>query len=272
MYTDSARRKTPTRAHSPTLLDHIALDIVITMADGHKCAKDANVKWILGGVGLALLAAGAARAVVVGSQSGIVIVVIAGGLLIISPFVIDRLESISAGTASVEVRFTQQVIDLGAPKTAKILRRTALADLAESYSFVHLELPDDRYHDARIYLQDLLVERAAAIAQTEKLDAREVRTLLKDGSAVIRVLALGLMSGDPSLADGASIAAAIGTSRSKNEQYHALRLAERCWTRLPKLDRQTIRVVLEGEVSNNAIPPESDRRQLADAVLKLPVG
>jgi hypothetical protein len=189
-----------------------------------------------------------------------------------SPFVIDRLESVSAGTASVEVRFTQKVIDLGAPKVAKILQRTALADLAESYSFVHLELPDDRYHDARVYLQDLLVERAAATAQVEKLDAREVRALLADGSAVIRVLAVGLMSGDTSLADGPSIAAAIGSSQSKNEQYHALRLAERCWNRLPKPDRQAIRVVVEEAVSSGAIRPGNDRRPLAEAILGLPLG
>lgn len=231
--------------------------------------KNTTVKWILGGVGLALLAVGAVRAVTAGGQSGIVVVIIVGALLVISPFVIDRLESVSAGTTSVEVRFTQKVIDLGAPKVAKVLQRTALADLAESYSFVHLELPDDRYHDARVYLQDLLVERAAATAQTEKLDAQEVRTLLSDGSAVIRVLAVGMMSGDPSLADGPSIAAAIGASQSKNEQYHALRLAERCWHRLPKLDRQTIRVVVEEEVSSGAIPPDGDRRLQADAILGL---
>lgn len=68
--------------------------------------KDTWVKWILGGVGLALLAAGAVRAVAVGGQSGIVIAIIVRAPLIISPFVIDRLESVSAGTTSVEVRFT----------------------------------------------------------------------------------------------------------------------------------------------------------------------
>src|SRR5205814_1346910 len=104
-------------------------------SSGSWLCEDLRMKWILGAVGFVLLAAGAARAVATGGQSGIVIVITAGALLAISPFVIDRLESVSAGTASVEVRFTQKVIDLGAPKAAKILQRTALAELAESYSF-----------------------------------------------------------------------------------------------------------------------------------------
>jgi hypothetical protein len=229
------------------------------------------VRWIPGVVGLALLGAGAARAVAAGGQSGIIALVVAGAVLILSPFVIDRLESISAGAASIEFRFTQQVIDLGAPRVAEVLQRTALSSFAESYAFVHLELPDDRYHDARVYLQDLLVERSAGIAQSEKLDAREVRALFKDGSVVMRVLALGLMTGDPTLADGSTIAAAIGEFRSKNEQYHALRLAEKCWPWLPKIDRQTIHVVVDQAISTGVITPGSDRRPLAATVLALPV-
>lgn len=60
--------------------------------------KNTRVKWIVGGVGLALLAVGAVRAVAAGGQSGIVIVIIAGALLIVSPFVIDRLESVSGSS------------------------------------------------------------------------------------------------------------------------------------------------------------------------------
>jgi hypothetical protein len=230
------------------------------------------MKWILGAVGLALLGAGAVKAVTSDGQSGIVIMVIAGAVLIVSPFVVDRLESVSAGTASVEVRFTRQVTDLGAPKAAKALQGTAVAGLVESYAFIHTELPDGRFQDAKSYLQDRLVERAAVVAQTEKLQAREVRTLLAEGPAVIRVLAIGLMLGDASLADGPSIASAIGDFRSRNEQYHALRLAQRCWPRLSRQDRQTIRDTVHTAIDNGSIPADSDRRQLADDVLALPVG
>lgn len=230
------------------------------------------MKWLLGAAGLALLAAGAVRAVLTGGQPGIVMLIVAGGVLALSPFVIDRLESVSAGTGTVEVRFSQQVIELGAPRTGKILAQTGLAALADSYAFAHLELPPDRFPDARVYLQDLLVDRSVATAQSQKLDAREVRTLLRDGSPVMRVLAVGLMIGDTSLADGASVVAAITESQSANEQYHGLSLAQQCWPRLGKADRQAVRAAVANAVEEGAIPPDSDRRPLADALLALPVG
>ena len=229
------------------------------------------LKWILGIAGLILLGAGAVRAVAGGGQSGIVILVIAGAVLVLSPFVIDRLESVSAGTATIELRFTQKVAGLGAPKAATVLQRTGLSALAESYAFVHQELPDSRYHDARVFLQDVLVERSAAIAQAERLDAREVRTLFREGSVVMRVLAIGLMTGDPALADGATVASAIAEFRSKNEQYHALRLAVRCWPLLTGTDRQAIHLAVDQAISAGLIRPGSDRRPLADEVRSLGV-
>jgi hypothetical protein len=230
------------------------------------------MKWILGSVGLTLLGISAVRAAASGGQSGVVVMAAAGSVLILSPFVIDRLESVSAGTTSIEVRFTEKVTALGAPKAARVLQQTGLASLAESYAFVHGELPYDRFRDATVYLQDLLVERSAAIAQTEKLDAREVRKLLAEGSAVVRVLAIGLMIGDPSLADGPSIVASIEDSRSGNEQYHALRLAQRCWPRLSRQYRQEVRDTIGDAIARGSIPPDSDRHRLADEVLARPVG
>jgi hypothetical protein len=75
------------------------------------------------------------------------------------------------------------------------------------------------------------------------------------------------MKGDRSLADSSTIISAIGDSRSKNEQYHGLKLAEQCWYSLSKTDQQAIHLA----ISNSGIPPGSDRRPLADAVLALPV-
>jgi hypothetical protein len=228
-----------------------------------------RMKWLLGAVGLALLAAGTVRALFAGGQSGIVMLIVAGGVLVLSPFVVDRLESVSA--VNVEVRFAQQVIDLGAPKTGKLLAQTGLATLADSYSFVHLELPPDKFREARVYLQDLLVERSWAIAQSQKFDAHEVRALFRGGSAVMRVLAVGLMTGDTSLADGAIIAIAIGEPQSANEQYHGLLLAQQCWPRLGKADRRAIRAVVENAIDEGGISPEGDRHQLAETLLSYPV-
>jgi hypothetical protein len=230
-----------------------------------------RMKWFLGAAGLALLAAGAVRAVVTGGQPGIIILIISGGVLVLSPLIVDRLESVSAGATSVEVRFSQQVASAGAPKAAGLLAQTTLPALVESYALVHQELPYDTFPEARVYLQDLLVDRAAAVAQVQKLDSREVRLLFAEGSAVQRVLALGLMTGDPSLADGASIAATVASPRSGNEQYHGLRLAVACWSRLERADRLAIRGAIEDAIASGGMAG-SDRRELADQVMALPVG
>lgn len=198
--------------------------------------------------------------------------IIVSGVLLVSPFVIDRLESVSAGTASVEVRFAQHVIDLGAAKTRKLLAQTGLDTLADSCAFAHRELPTDRFCEAQVYLQDLLVERARAVAQSRKLDAREVRMLFREGSMVIRVLTIGLMTGDTSRADGTSIAMAIGEPLSDNEQYHGLRLAQRCWAHLGQRDRQAISAASENAIGDlSARRPGGDRLTIAKALLDLPV-
>lgn len=138
---------------------------------------------------------------------------------------IDRVERVSVSATGLELRLTRQISELGAPKTARILDRSDLASFAESYALVREELGDPAYRDAKVHLQDRLVERAAALAELEKFEAGEAREPFKNGTPTMRVLALGLMEGDPSLADGATILSAIADSRSGNEQFHGLRLA-----------------------------------------------
>jgi hypothetical protein len=225
-----------------------------------------GAKVLLGVIGLALLVVGVVKVLAASSASGVITLVIAGALLLVSPFIIDRLEGVSVSMTSFDFRFSREISELGAPKTAQILQRT-LGSFVESYALIREAMGQPRYHEARVQLQDLLVERSAAIARREKLEASEVRTLFKNGSPLMRVLVVGLMQGDPSLADGATITAAIADARTKNEQYQGLRLAEQCWHRLPRSEQQAIRTA----ISSADIPPGSDRRPLADSVLSRPL-
>ena len=115
-----------------------------------------------------------------------------------------------------------------------------LGGFAESYALIHEEFHDPRYREARVHLQDLLADRAAALARREKFDASEVRTLFKNGSPMIRALTLGLMREEPPLADSATIISAIADSRSGNEQHNDLQLALLCWPNLLKSERHAI--------------------------------
>jgi hypothetical protein len=223
---------------------------------------------LLGVVGLALLAAAAARVIYTSSGAGIVTLLVIGAVLLVSPFVIARVERLSLSASGFELQLSREVAELGAPHAARILDRTDLAKFAESYSFVHKELDDSRFRSARVHLQDLLVQRAAELARQEKFEPTEVRTLFANGTPELRVLAIGLMKGDPSLADGASVLAAIADPRTANEQYQGLELAKMCWPHLSRSYRSAIQSVI---ADNPDIRTGSDRAQLAADLRALPV-
>jgi hypothetical protein len=187
---------------------------------------------------------------------------------LLGPFVIARVERLSVSTSGFDVQLAQDVADLGAPKAARILDQTDLAKFAESYRFVHQELEGNEYYRAKIHLQDLLVEGAAALASNEKFDPAEVRRLFANAAPTMRVLVLGLMQGDPSLADGSTVLSAISDPRSKNEQYQGLLLAQACWRRLSKAERTAIRYVIQDDPGIRA---GSSRWQAAQEVLALPI-
>jgi hypothetical protein len=225
-------------------------------------------RWLIGVIGIGLLVLGAIKTVSASGDTGAVVLIIAGALLLVSPFIIDRVERLSVTTSGLELQLSREISELGAPKTAQILDRTDLGKFAASYAFIHGELDYPAYRPARIHLQDSLVAQAAAISASQKIDATEVRTLFRNGSPIVRVLSLGLMQGDRSLADGTTILSAISDPRSRNEQYQGLRLAKICWYTLSEADRQAIRAAIEASPS---IQQDLDSRRLVAEFLPFPV-
>jgi hypothetical protein len=223
---------------------------------------------LLGVVGLALLAAAAARVIYTSSGAGIVTLLVIGAVLLVSPFIIARVERLNANSAGFELPLTREIAELGAPNAARILDQTDLARFAEAYAVASKELGDPRFESAKAHLQDLMVRRAAALAHQEKFEAAEVRTLFANGSPEVRVLAVGLMKGDPSLADGATILAAIADPRSPNEQYQGLELAKACWSHLSRSYRSAIQSVI---ADSPDIRTGSDRAGVAAELRSLPL-
>jgi hypothetical protein len=219
-------------------------------------------------IGLGVLVVGMVKAVSASGNAGGIVLIVAGALLLVSPLIIGRIERLSVSSSGFELQLAREMSDLGAPKTAQVLDRTDLAKFAESYAFIHEELRAREYRGAKVHLQDLLVERAAAISGREKMSADEIRALFKNGSPMMRVLMLGLMQGDQSLADGTTIVSAIADSRTANEQFQGLRLALLCWRNLAKSDRLTIHSAINND---SYIREGPDREQLADQLLALPV-
>ena len=223
---------------------------------------------LLGAAGLILLAAAAARVIYTSSGAGIVTLLVIGAVLLVSPFVVTRFERLSQHKAGFGQELTSEMAEAGAPNAARILDRTDLARFAESCSFVGRELTDPRYTSAQIHLQDLLVQRAADLARQEKFEPAEVRTLFANASPEMRILAIGLMNGDPSLADGATILAAIADPRSANEQYQGLELAKLCWPHLSRSYRSAIQSVI---ADSPDIRTGSDRAQIAAELRAMPI-
>lgn len=219
---------------------------------------------VLGVVGLGLLVIGTIKALSSSGDSGGIILLIVGALLLLSPFILGKL-------GSFDFSFTSLTKGTGESRPVKeagerILDRTELVKFAESYAFVHEELTQPQHLDTKAYLQDLLVQRAAAVSRREKLDAAEIRTQFREASPMLRVLTLGLMQGDPSLADGTTIISAIADSRTANEQFQGLKLALLCWHNLERGDRHAIQSATK---DSPQIQPGTDRQSLADQVLAL---
>jgi hypothetical protein len=228
----------------------------------------ASVPWpetlraLIGVMGLALLVIAAVKFAQADNDGGLIALLIVGAILLVCPFVLQRVQRVSVGTTQVDLWLTTQVADRGAPEAAAILQRTQLGRFAEAYAFVHDELEGD-YFPARMHLQDTLVLHAASVARQEKFDAREVRRLFADGSMVMRVLVLGLMQGDTSLADSDSILSAIREGRSRNEQFQAMVLAQKYWKRMSTSEQTEIRWAIE----QANFEPGSDRQRKAAELL-----
>jgi hypothetical protein len=228
----------------------------------------ASVRWaeaargLVGVAGLALLVVGAVKFAGASGDGGTIALVIVGAILLVCPFVLQRIQRVSVSTSQVDLWLTTQVGDRGAPEAAAILERTQLGRFAESYAFVHGEL-DGEYLGARQHLQDVLVGQAANVAEQEKFDAREVRRLFANGSLIVRVLAIGLMQGDTSLADVDTILSAINDGRSRNEQYQAMVLAQKFWTKLSPAEQSDIRWA----IGRAKFEPGGDRYRKAQELL-----
>jgi hypothetical protein len=205
-------------------------------------------------VGLVLVAAAAIDLTVGDAGSQLAILVVAGVSLLVLPLFLDRMTSVGLGPSGFRFELSREIAEHGAVSTALLLDRSAggLPVAAEVYSRVHArglveEHPSER--ELRIRLQDELVGEASISARLHKYDAGEVRRLFRDGSPVVRVLVLGLMLGDHSLASVNVLRSAIAEPRTGNEQYHGLVLANRLKHRLNARTRAELTEIIRNDAA-----------------------
>src|SRR5689334_15586454 len=98
-------------------------------------------RWLLVVPAVVTLGAGVWKAVTSDSGTAGGLLVVAGTLLLIAPFVVDRLERVSVGGSGLELGLSRDVAKQGAPKTAAIIDRSDLAKLTEAYGVLREVLP-----------------------------------------------------------------------------------------------------------------------------------
>lgn len=217
--------------------------------------------WLAALAGLGLMVLVGVQAVRTDKSEALTGLAVVGAVLLVVPLIHERLESLKVSATAVELTLSKAIAEAGAPKTAVLLERSGLTGMLESYEFIRRELSDPTYQNARLRLQDALVDQASALSRTQKLDPTEVRRLFHDSSPLMRVLVLGLMHGDTSLAGATEITSAISESRTANEQYHGLRLAELVWGNLSDGERAAIMAAANADPR---IKEDPDRRAIVD--------
>lgn len=223
--------------------------------------------WLAGLAGLSLVVLVCVQAIRHDESDALVALALVGAALLVIPLLYERLESVKVSATAVELTLSKAIVELGAPKAAQLLEGSGLIGMVESYEFVRRELAGPSYKGARIRLQDALVNQAASLSRTQKLDRDEVQRIFREGSPLLRVLTLGLMEGDPSLADASVVVSAIATSRTANEQYHGLVLAKLLWRNLSAGDRAA---VLSAADADPRIAQDTDRKAIVEELRHTP--
>ncbi|WP_432948780.1 hypothetical protein ACQPXM_14655 [Kribbella sp. CA-253562] len=196
---------------------------------------------------------------------GLTMLLVIGLLMILVPAIVDRLESFEFH--QLKVKLIQQLDASGARKTADTFRRLGLAREIDGYATVLAELRGPGQKGLRASVLDQILQRVAAVAAVEEIDEDELRAMFYEGTPVLRVIALGLMEGNPRLLDSQVLLESISRSATGNEQYHGMRIARDYWNHLDEPTRAEIRSAIDG---SRHFGPGSDRAKVADEIQRLP--
>lgn len=172
---------------------------------------------------------------------------------------------------SIKVDAKNKAVSIGlalAEDARKEITQLGLPGLAATYAFVHHQLANDPASlDLKIRLQDQLVDIARANSLSEPVTAAEIATAITSGPPAKRVLAFGILEGNPHLATCDLLTQGISGSLSGNEQYHALLASEAAWPSLTPECRRALRKSID---TSAHIPQDSDRAAVAARIRQLP--
>ena len=189
----------------------------------------------------------------------------------------DRLERVDVAGMSISIRdmaretlsFARRAEELGDTEAAKRLRALGeqLEELADEYRRLRSSMPAD---DERTAEMDKVVARAGRLTGTDDLDPEAVAEWFRNGRPEARVIALGLMEGNPVLRDFDIALAAIEHGTTPFEIYHGLVLAQMMVETLSRGRREQLRRVvtkiLRGRLARRDAPIRKRAEGIAEAL------
>jgi hypothetical protein len=225
--------------------------------------------WFVAVIGAAVLAAGALIATFGDAGTDVVLVVLGTGLVcLLIALVAHRLKDVTVERGKTKVGFGLADDQL-TPEVLTDLRATGFSGLAATYSFVHNQLRGDESSlPLKIKLQDELVAIAKQDAFETRVEPAELISAAVDGSPAERVLAYGALLAVPTLASVSTLKQGILESRTGNEQYHALLVAEARLPTLPADEADELRSAVERATY---LRDDADRRAVAERILGRPL-
>ena len=187
-------------------------------------------------VGVALLSAGAVAVFVTSNSAGASTLIAVGAILLVLALFANRLEILEGGgfklqmkAVAAKLREAERADADGDVEGAERLRRdaqlllSAMRPMAERYERIRETLP---YGWERTQVMRGIVEQARGMAGFGNFSAEDVIRLFASGGDGDRIMALGLMRGDPGLASVDLAVTVVRRPRSSFEQYEALRVCQ----------------------------------------------
>jgi hypothetical protein len=232
-------------------------------------------------VGMALLATGAVAVFHTTNSVGSATLVAAGTVIAALALFGDQLESLEGAGVKIQLRAVASKLEQArladaagdAQGAADLLAEAqllvaAIEPIAARYERIRETTPSGRERTSR--LGDL-VGQAQEMAKLGFVTADGIEQLFRSGQDGNRIMALGLMHGDPTIASADILSTVIRRPRSNFEQWHALRVSlEFVSTGRPTPEELTeIREAVQAARANGSLGSMTDRSRarLADRIL-----
>lgn len=221
------------------------------------------------------MATGAVAVFVSTNTTGTAALIAAGVVLVAIATYGDRIETVEAAGVKValsKLAAADRAEAAGDVATADRLRGEA-ADLLEEARSLATRYKTIRATKAssweRTAQLEALLRQSHALAAT--YSPKAVRELFRSGDEGNRIIALGMMTANPDLADAEVVAQAVSNSRTAFEQYHALKAAETLANLRPRAEGMAlVREALQQMLSSGKFEAAgSDRGNVARRVLDL---